>query len=134
MCEFCEIARHRREAYVIWENEKTIAFLDIDPIHEGHVLIIPKEHADSIDKIPADILLDVMKTARRIVAALREIYHNPGYTIMQNGGVFCDCGHVHFHVFPRYKNDGFGYIYPEGSAAYSKSVAENLRRHLAGDM
>ena len=133
MCEFCEIVNKQREAYIVFEDENLIALLDIDPIHEGHVLIIPKEHTDSIDKIPENVLSDVMRVAQKIVTALREIYGNPGYSIMQNGGKFCDYGHAHFHVFPRYENDGFGYTYPEGTFEYSASVAEKLREKLVTD-
>lgn len=86
LCEFCEIINKQRSAYIVFEGEKLVVFLDMDPIHEGHVLIIPKEHADSLDKIPEDVLLDVMRVAQKVVNALREIYGNPGYSIMQNGG------------------------------------------------
>lgn len=130
MCEFCEIINKQRAAYIVFEDEKLVVFLDMDPIHEGHVLIIPKEHADSLDKIPEDVLLDVMRVAQKVVNALREIYGNPGYSIMQNGGKFCDYGHAHFHVFPRYENDGFGYMYPEGKFEYSAAVAEKLGKKI----
>lgn len=130
MCDFCEIINKQRTAYTAYENENLVVILDMDPVHEGHILIIPKEHVDSIDKISEDILIDVMKTAQKIVTALSEVYGNPGYSIMQNGGKFCDYGHAHFHVFPRYENDGFGFTYPEGNSEYSAAVAEKLRNKL----
>ena len=52
MCLFCDIANHKQDAYVVDETEKTITFLDIDPANEGHVLIIPKIHVDSIIDLP----------------------------------------------------------------------------------
>lgn len=130
MCEFCEIINKQRAAHIVYESEKSAVFLDMDPIHEGHVLIVPKVHVDSVDKIPEDVLADVMKTAQRVVAALREIYGSPGYSIMQNGGKFCDLGHAHFHVFPRYENDGFGFTYPEGRFEYSAAVAKKIEKAM----
>ena len=129
-CPFCKIVNKQAEAYVIYESENVIAFLDIDPINEGHVLIIPKIHETSINKIPLVVLTEILEVAQKVVAALKEVYSIDGYSIMQNGGEFCDFGHGHFHVFPRYKDDGFGWKYPEGAFEYSAKVAEQLRNAM----
>lgn len=129
-CVFCNIINKQADAYVIHESDHVVAFLDVDPIHEGHVLIVPKIHASSIQMIPIDILSEVVELAQRTVAALEEIYGMDGYSIMQNGGKFCDFGHFHMHVFPRYQNDGFGWNYPQGEFACSEEVAEKVRRVL----
>lgn len=129
-CPFCKIIEKQAEAYVILETENVIAFLDIDPINEGHVLIVPKLHEASIDKIPINVLTEIMETCQNVVTALKEVYNIDGYSIMQNGGDFCDFGHGHFHVFPRYKNDGFGWKYPYGTFECSSQVAEKLRKAM----
>lgn len=129
-CPFCKIINKQAEAHIIYESENIIAFLDIDPINEGHVLIVPKIHEASIDNMPIDILTEIVELAQKVVTALKEVYHIDGYSIMQNGGEFCDFGHGHFHVFPRYKNDGFGWNYPEGPFEYSAKVAEQLRNAM----
>ena len=123
MCDFCKIINKQLAAHVVYEDSQVISFLDIDPIHEGHVLIVPKQHVDSIEKLSDDVVLDIMSVARKIVVALKDIYANEGYSIMQNG-------HAHFHVFPRYEDDGFGWNYPEGESEYSEKVAEKLRNRL----
>ena len=64
---------------------------------------ISKVHKASIDNISICVLTEIMKLLQRIVTALKEIYNIDGYSIMQNGGEFCDFGHAHFHVLPRYK-------------------------------
>lgn len=130
MCEFCQIINKERTAYIVYEDEKLVSFLDADPINEGHVLLVPKEHVDSLDKMQDDTLSDVMAVSKKIVKALCEIYGSDGYSIMQNGGKFCDYGHIHFHIFPRYENDGFGFTYPEGPFEYSGVVAERLKKKL----
>ena len=130
MCDFCKIINKQLTAHIVYEDEQLISFLDIDPIHEGHVLIVPKKHVDSIEKLSDDELIDIMRVARKVVVTLKAVYGNEGYSIMQNGGKFCDYGHAHFHVFPRYDNDGFGWTYPEGESGYSERVAEKLRDKL----
>ena len=130
MCVFCKIINKQSPAHIVYEDSLVISFLDIEPIHEGHVLIVPKQHVDSIDKLPEDTLGSIMSVAKRMVVALKEIYGNEGYSIMQNGGKYCDFGHAHFHVFPRYDKDGFGWTYPEGEPEYSQKVAERLRNVL----
>ncbi len=130
MCVFCEIINRQSPAHIVYENRHLISFLDIEPIHEGHVLIVPKQHVDSIDQLPDQTLADIMSAAKKMVAVLKDIYGNEGYGIMQNGGKNCDFGHAHFHVFPRYDNDGFGWTYPEGKPEYSARVAERIARKL----
>ncbi len=126
-CPFCKIINKEAQANVIYESENVIALLDIEPINEGHALIIPKLHEASIENMPIAILTEVLEVAQKIVTALKQVYDADGYSIMQNGGEFCDFGHGHFHVFPRYKNDGFGWTYPEGPFESSEKVAERIR-------
>ena len=66
MCDFCKIANKELPAHVVYENENVIAFLDYEPIHEGHTLICPKVHADSIDRLPEEVILDTMKVAEKL--------------------------------------------------------------------
>ena len=127
MCLFCDIAAHKAAAYIVNETEKTISFLDIDPANEGHILIIPKLHVDSITELPDDYVLEMTKTARHAVRSFRKVYNTDSYGIMQNGGTSCDFGHFHLHVFPRFTNDGYDWIYPQGEKEVSEAVAEKLR-------
>lgn len=130
-CAFCNIIKKQANAYIIYESDTIEAFLDIDPIHEGHVLIVPKIHEASIEKLPLEVLTDIMELAQRIVVALKQVYGIEGYSMMQNGGQFCDFGHCHFHIFPRYQEDGFAWKYPEGGPyECSEAVAEKIRAVL----
>ena len=124
-CVFCKIIKKESPCHLIYESDTILSFLDIEPINEGHVLIIPKVHASTIDKIPLEVLTDIMGFAQKIVKALTEVYGMKGYSIMQNGGEFCGFGHFHVHIFPRYKEDGFGWTYPtNGPFEYSEDVAK----------
>ena len=126
MCLFCDIAEHKFEANIICETEKTISFLDIAPVNEGHTLIIPKMHVDSILNLPDDYVMEITDVSRKIIRAFQKIYGAVGYGIMQNGGRNCEFGHFHFHVFPRLENDGYDWIYPKGEKKVSKEVAKKI--------
>lgn len=130
MCLFCEIAEHKKEAFVVDEGERTITFLDIDPANEGHVLIIPKLHVDSIIDLHDDCVMEIIEVSRKIIRAYASVYKAAGYGVMQNGGANCEFGHFHFHVFPRFENDGYDWVYPGGSKEVSEEVADKLRRAM----
>ena len=132
MCIFCEMVKDRTKMKTepVFEDAAVMAFLDVDPIHEGHILVIPKEHYLDADELPEEVLSRIMQLSQKIVAALREIYHPDGYSILQNGGAFNDVGHYHLHIFPRYKNDGFGWTYPKGAFRCDADVAEAIREKL----
>lgn len=106
-CIFCN--RENLTTDIVYEDELVMAFMDIAPINEGHVLLIPKKHYLDVDEIPDATLSHLMIISKKIVAALKEIYKPDGYSIMQNGGMFNDVGHYHLHIFPRYSGDGFGW-------------------------
>ena len=129
-CVFCEIINRQSPAYIVYENDQLMSFLDIDPINEGHVLIVPKQHVDTIAELSDGMLADIMRSAKQMVVALQKIYGNKGYSIMQNGGACCDFGHAHFHVFPRYDHDGFGWTYGSGEKEISEEIAERIRTQL----
>ena len=69
--------------------------MDMEPINEGHILLVPKEHYLDVD----EILSHLMIISKKIVSVLKEIYRPNGYSIMQNGGEFNDVGHYHLHIF-----------------------------------
>lgn len=130
MCVFCNIVNKKSDAYVVYENDKVLAFLDNDPISEGHILLIPKEHYLDVDDIPEDLLREIMEVSQKLVKAIKKVYKPNGYSIMQNGGIFNDIGHYHMHIFPRYLDDGFGFKYSSESHKFSMEIAENIRSIL----
>ena len=85
MCVFCDIVSKKLKSYIVYENDKIIAFLDNDPINEGHILLIPKNHYLDIDEIPDDVLNEIILVSKKLVNALKKVYKLDGYSIMQNG-------------------------------------------------
>lgn len=130
MCVFCSIARHQIETNTVFENENIIAFLDMAPINEGHVLVVPKAHFLDVDEMPSELLYEITDISKKIVSSIKKVYNPDGYSIMQNGGKFNDVGHYHMHIFPRYGNDGFGWTESGKEQNADADVADKIRRNL----
>lgn len=130
MCIFCDIANKKMDASIVYEDELIMAFLDIDPINEGHILLIPKKHYMDVEELPADVLNHLMKISQKLVVAIKKMYQPDGYSIMQNGGAFNDIGHYHLHIFPRYKEDGFGWTSSAEQFSYAQEIADKLAEVL----
>ena len=124
-CIFCH--KENLTTDIVYEDELVMAFMDMDPINEGHVLLVPKNHYLDVDELPDEVLTHLMLISKKLVAALKEIYHPDGYTIMQNGGRFNDVGHYHLHIFPRYQGDGFGWTYGEEKKNVNTEIAKRIR-------
>ena len=107
-CIFCQIADKEKQAYIVYEDDRCIAFLDAYPVNEGHTLIIPRKHYENIYDIPEDTLAHIMKISQGLVMDYRQIFNSLGLNIIQSNGsaakqtVF----HFHLHLIPRYQNDG----------------------------
>lgn len=127
-CIFCH--KEKIATDIVYEDELVLAFLDMEPINEGHILLIPKEHYLDVDQIPDEVLSHLMIISKKIVSALKEIYCPDGYSIMQNGGKFNDVGHYHLHIFPRYERDGFGWTYGENKKSVDTEIAKRIRKLL----
>jgi histidine triad (HIT) family protein len=106
-CIFCKILDGDIPAYKLYEDEHTFAFMDINPLNDGHALIIPKDHHPTIYDTPTDLLSPLMETTQRIARAVQNSIAPDGINILQaNGhGAAQSVFHVHFHVLPRKNGD-----------------------------
>lgn len=129
-CIFCH--REQIKTDFVYEDDLVMAFLDMDPINEGHVLLVPKAHYLDADEMPDDLLGHIMVVSKKIVAAIKEVYKPDGYSVMQNGGTFNDIGHYHMHIFPRYRGDGFGWTYGNDNTPVNAAIARRIRDKVAG--
>lgn len=107
-CIFCKIASKEKQAYIVYEDELCMAFLDAFPVTEGHTLIIPKEHYKNIYEIPEDILAHIMKISKRLALDYQQIFNTVGLNIIQSNGTVAKqtVFHFHVHLVPRYHQDG----------------------------
>ena len=104
-CLFCKIIKGEIPSYKIYENDKTLAFLDINPESLGHTLIIPKKHFNNYEDIDLETIKDVNETAKKIYTTIKEKLHPDGIRLVQNNGIIQDVLHYHLHIVPIYKED-----------------------------
>ena len=97
-CVFCQIARGKRPASLIYEDERVMAFLDARPVTEGHTLVIPKKHYENILEIPDSELAEVYRIVKKVAFAVSKSEKADGIRIVQNNGRAANQVIFHFHV------------------------------------
>ncbi len=107
-CIFCKIVKGEIPSHKVYEDDKTLAFLDINPVHAGHTLVIPKEHSRNIFEIAEDDWVAVQKTVHRVAQAIEKSLDKDGVNLLMNNrehaGQVVD--HSHVHLIPRHRGDG----------------------------
>ncbi|BBH22824.1 HIT family protein [Paenibacillus baekrokdamisoli] len=111
-CLGCRLANKIEDTQIVYEDELVTCFLDIAPLNEGHVLILPKQHYHDLDELDDLTISAVMKASQLIAKGLKSIFNPDGITVIQNNGAFNDLNHYHMHIFPRYQSDGFAWVEP----------------------
>ena len=101
-CIFCKIVKGEIPSYKIYEDDKIMAFLDINPYAPGHTLIIPKEHTLDVTTIPEETLNHIMNKASDIAKLVTTKLKAPGFTLVQNNGFVQEVKHFHLHMIPKY--------------------------------
>ena len=114
-CVFCAVAAGEAEAHVVWEDESIIAFLDRAPVFHGHVLVVPKEHVETLPELPPELipaLFGVVQSLARAVEAEEGLAAHGSFVAMNNR-VSQSVPHLHVHVVPRRRKDGLrGFFWP----------------------
>lgn len=107
-CIFCKIVKKEIPAKSIFENDKYLAFLDITPNTIGHTLVIPKKHIDNFAEQSSDEAAEHIRVVHQIAGQLQNILEADGFNVAINNGQAAGqiINHVHWHIIPRYKNDG----------------------------
>ena len=107
-CLFCKIVAGDLPAHKVYEDERTLAFLDLYPGCEGHTLVIPKRHAEGFFSLDDEDRDAVMATARRVAGALLAETGAEGLNLHQSNGKAAGqvIFHFHLHLLPRWEGDG----------------------------
>ena len=110
-CVFCKIRDGQIPSFKIYEDSKTLAFMDINPLNPGHCLVITKSHAATIFDVEVLDLQAAIATAKKLAVAVKGAVQSDGVNILQANGAaaFQSVPHFHFHVIPRFTNDGKGF-------------------------
>jgi histidine triad (HIT) family protein len=110
-CQFCEIAAP--SAYVVFEDELSIAFLDNRPLFIGHTLLIPKAHYETLSDLPAELVGPFFANVQLLARAVEEGMRAEGTFVAINNRVSQSVPHLHLHIVPRRKKDGLrGFFWP----------------------
>ena len=112
VCIFCQIVEGILPSSKVYEDKICLAFMDIQPVNSGHVLVIPKAHYKDLTDLPASVGAHLFQVAQRIVASLpkTEIKIEGADLFLAHGeAAGQEVFHVHLHVIPRFTGDGFGF-------------------------
>jgi len=129
---FTKIIRGELPCHKVYEDDKVLAFLDINPLCEGHVLVIPKEEAATLDKLSDESAAAIGRVLPRLSRAVLAATGASEFNVLENNGpgahqaVF----HVHFHIIPKYR-DGKGLGIGWKTQSLDKTRAQELARAIA---
>jgi histidine triad (HIT) family protein len=133
-CVFCKIRDGEIPSMRVYEDDLTLAIMDINPLNSGHCLVIVKNHAPTVwDAGEAD-LQAAIATAKKVAAALKTAVKPDGLNMLQANGsaAFQSVPHYHLHLIPRWHNDGKGFDWPlvPGDRAQIQAIGERLREAI----
>lgn len=111
-CIFCKIIRGEIPSHKVYEDEKTLAFLDINPTAPGHTLLIPKAHVSNVEDLALEDAESLFRALHTIVGGIQKAMEAPASTIGVNNGRESgqEIPHVHIHIIPRRIGDKLGII------------------------
>ena len=102
-CIFCKIVKGEIPSFKVYEDKRVYAFADINPISDGHTLIIPKAHAENLGEIAEEDLMAIHRTSQKMFHAMRTALDADGVAVMQANGKSVNqvVMHYHLHLIPR---------------------------------
>jgi len=106
-CIFCRIVAKEIPSKILYEDNDTLAFLDIFPISPGHTIIIPKQHYRNIEDISEEAFINTWKTTKKLALKIKKNLKVDGYNVLQNNfkAAGQEIDHFHIHIIPRGIND-----------------------------
>jgi histidine triad (HIT) family protein len=130
-CVFCEIVAGREPAHIAFEDDVALGFLDIRPLFPGHVLLAPRDHAETLGDLPAESVGPLFERVQRLSVAVPEALGAQGSFVAMNNIVSQSVPHLHVHVVPRTKGDGLrGFFWPRtryDDDAHAADTAARIR-------
>lgn len=136
-CVFCEIVQGVAPASVVYEDDLTMAFMNLNQFHPGHTLVIPREHLADVRELDAAAGAALMSGLSRVARAVGAAFPSEGISVWHAIGpaAFQEVPHLHIHVLPRRTDDGLLRVYPSAPATSERSTlddyAASIRQHLS---
>jgi histidine triad (HIT) family protein len=138
-CVFCQIIKGNPPDSLIYQDDKVVVFPTLEPVNPGHVLVVPKVHATYFADLEEETAGHIMKIAQKVASAIRiSNVKCEGINIFVADGEAAgqELFHFHLHVYPRFKEDGFGFKYDKSkhfvrmNRMEMEKIAEEIRSHL----
>jgi histidine triad (HIT) family protein len=132
-CIFCKIIDGKIPCAKVYEDERTLAFLDISPVNLGHTLIVPKNHSRNLLEDSEEDFASLIKSVKKIGKAVMTAMKAEGFNLESNiekaaGQVVF---HTHFHIIPRFSSDGLKH-WPQGK--YEEGQIESVRKKIVNNL
>jgi histidine triad (HIT) family protein len=133
-CTFCDLVQGAGEVSACYEDADAVAFMDIQPVNSGHVLVVPREHHESLFDVPRELGVHLFDVTMRVAAAVKRVTQCEGMNIIVSSGAAAgqDEPHYHVHIIPRRKGDGFDVPLPfEGSEMPDRTLLDAMAARLS---
>ena len=137
-CIFCKIVEGNAPSSKVYEDDLCLAFMDIQPVNPGHVLVVPKAHSIDLSDLPAEMGGHLFQVAQRIALSMPKTnIRNEGIDFFLAHGEAAgqEVFHVHLHVIPRYSGDGFGFKFGPNCSNLPErgeldTIADQIKKQL----
>ena len=138
-CVFCQILDGNGPASMVFEDDLVAAFMDIQPVNPGHLLVVPRQHAASLAQLNPEHGARIWRTGQRLARALYQAQlkcEGLNFFLADGAAAGQDVFHVHLHLIPRFAEDGFGFVFPPSyrrlpARSILDAQAEDIRLVLA---
>ena len=128
-CLFCAIVAGERPAAKVLDEERVVAFLDVRPVFKGHLLLVPRDHVETLADLPAELRDPFLEAAQRLSRAVTGALGAQGSFVAMNNTVSQSVPHLHLHVVPRTRGDGLrGFFWPRTKYADEAEMADYAGR------
>ena len=112
-CKFCQVIAHDVASYIVFEDDLSLAFLDHRPLFPGHTLLVPRQHYETLEDLPAPLIAPFFSNAQMLARAIEHGMQAEGSFVAINNRVSQSVPHLHVHIVPRRKKDGLrGFFWP----------------------
>ncbi len=102
---FCKIINNEVPSYTLYEDDIVKVFLDVNPSHNGHTLIVPKKHYQDLFDIDEEVLNHILKISKQVATYLKDKLNYDGISLCENNGYGQEVKHFHLHLIPKYKDE-----------------------------
>jgi histidine triad (HIT) family protein len=130
-CLFCRIVSGELPATIVYEDDRSVAFLDHRPLFPGHTLLVPREHVETLGELPAENVGPYFEAAQLLSLAVETAMEAEGTFVAMNNRVSQSVPHLHVHVVPRRRKDGLkGFFWPR-TKYKSDEEMEEVKKKIA---